>query len=172
MPTNAPNFEPVSVSAAARKLLKYDEGASASWSEPDAATWAVFCFRWRAGDPTARMAARGHRPEYCMTGSGHELNADLGTRYLPVHNLKLPFRTYVFDSHAQPLHVFFCLWEDGTEKQTGFAKTKYNDRIRSVLNRRRGLGQQTLEIICRGYETIDQAQAAVTARLPDLIKLD
>jgi hypothetical protein len=36
----------------------------------------------------------------------------------------------------------------------------------------RGLGQQTLEIICSGYQGIEQAQAAVTARLPELIKIE
>ena len=68
--------------------------------------------------------------------------------------------------------VRFCLWEDGAESQVGFGKSKQGDRLRSVLDRRRGQGQQTLEIICSGYEGIEQAQAAVTARLPNLIKIE
>jgi hypothetical protein len=86
--------------------------------------------------------------------------------------LNLPFRTYIFDAPDRPLYVFFCLWEDGAEKQSGFAKTKYHDRLRSVLADRRSLGQQTLEIICSGYDGIEQAQAAVTARLSDLVARD
>jgi exosortase/archaeosortase family protein len=171
-PTNAPSYREVPVSPFARKLLKYDQGTSAAWTEPDGSDWFVTCLRWRAGDPTARMSALAHRPEYCMTGSGHKLNAKLGTKYLPADGLKLPFRTYVFDAPGRPLYVFFCLWEDATKQQTGFAKTKYHDRLRGVLDRRRGLGQQTLEIICSGYQGIEQAQAAVTARLPELIKLE
>ena len=171
-PTNTPAYGEVPVSKAAQKLLKYDQGTTAAWTESDDSDWSVFCFRWRAGDPTARMSALGHRPEYCMTGSGHQMNAELGTKYLPANGLKLPFRTYIFDAPARPLYVFFCLWEDGAEQQRGFAKTKYHDRLRSVLDRRRGLGQQTLEIICSGYQGIEQAQAAVTARLPGLIKIE
>jgi exosortase len=171
-PTNLPSFREIPVSQFARKLLKYDQGILGAWTEADGTQWSVFCFRWRAGDPTARMAARGHRPEYCMVGSGHQMNKDFGTKYLPVNGLSLPFRTYLFDAPERPLYVFFCLWEDATEKQTGFAKTKYHDRLRSVLDRRRGLGQQTLEIICSGYASMDDAQAAVTTRLPELIRVE
>jgi len=171
-PTNLPGFHEVPISQSVRKLLKYDEGSTACWAEADGSQWSVDCFRWRAGSPTARMSARGHRPEYCMTGSGHEMNADLGTKYLPANGLKLPFRTYIFDAPEQPLYIFFCLWEDGSEKQTGFAKTKYHDRLRSVLAGRRGLGQQTLEIIVGGYPSFDAAEQAVRARLPGLIKVE
>ncbi len=100
------------------------------------------------------------------------MNAELGIKFLRSGPLALPFRTYVFDAPARPAYVFFCLWEDGTEIQTGFAKTKYHDRLRSVLDRRRGLGQQTLEIICTGYNSMEEAQSAVTARLPTLIKTE
>jgi exosortase len=171
-PTNLPGFREVPISQFARKLLKYDDGITASWQEAGGSQWAVYCFRWRAGSPTARMSALGHRPEYCMTGSGHEMNADLGTRYLRANGLNLPFRTYIFDSPQRPLYVFFCLWEDGTEKQTGFAKTKYHERLRSALAGRRGLGQQTLEIIVSGYSNIDAAEQAVRERLPGLIKTE
>ena len=171
-PTNSPGYREVPVSQFARKLLKYDDGRTACWAEADGSQWSVYCFRWRAGSPTARMSALGHRPEYCMTGSGHTMNADLGTMYLPANGLNLPFRTYIFDSPQQPLYVFFCLWEDGTETQTGFAKTKYHDRLRSALAGRRGLGQQTLEIIVSGYSNIEAADQEVRERLPDLIRIE
>jgi hypothetical protein len=41
-----------------------------------------------------------------------------------------------------------------------------------MLNRRRSFGQQTLEIICSGYDRIGQAQAAVAVRPPELIKIE
>jgi exosortase len=171
-PTNLPSFREVPVSQSTRKLLKYDDSRTAWWQEADGSQWSVSCFRWRAGSPTARMSARGHRPEYCMTGSGHQMNADLGTKYLPANGLKLPFRTYIFDAPERPLYVFFCLWEDASEKQTGFAKTKYHDRLRSALAGRRGLGQQTLEIILSGYTSLEAAEQAVRERLPDLIQIE
>src|SRR6266498_1683762 len=146
-PTNLASFRVVAVPESARKVLKYDLGTATSWEEPDGTQWFAYCFRWRPGDPTARMSALGHRPEYCLTGSGHELKAERGTKYFPAHGLELPFSTYTFDDSQRPLHVFFCLWEDEAEKQIGFGRSKYLDRLRSVLAGRGGLGQQTFEIV-------------------------
>jgi exosortase len=171
-PTNSPSFREVPISEFARKLLKYDQGATGSWTEADGTQWSAYCFRWRAGDPTARMSALGHRPEYCLTGSGHELKANLGIKFVPVSGLELPFRTYLFESAERPLQVFFCLWQDGAEKQAGFSPSKYADRLRATLEGRRGLGQQTLEIICSGYTGIADADQAVRERLPQLLRID
>ena len=169
LPTNAPSYREVEISKFARGLLKYDQGVAGSWKAEDGTDWSAFCFRWQAGDSTARMSARSHRPEHCLAGSGHQMNADYGTKYLLVNGLNLPFRTYIFDAPQRPVYIFFCLWEDGSEWQRGFAKTKYHDRLRSVLAGRRGLGQQTLEIICHGYATIEDAKTALAARLPTLV---
>jgi exosortase len=170
LPTNLPSFSKAAVPESALKLLKYDQGTVGLWQDLDGLKWQTFCFRWQAGNPTARMSALGHRPEYCLTGSGHELRADLGTRFIPVAGLDLPFRAYVFDDSPRTLYVFFCLWEDGAEKQAGFGRSKSLDRLRSVLAGRRGLGQQTLEIVLNGCENIQDAERALRQRLPDLIQ--
>jgi hypothetical protein len=70
------------------------------------------------------------------------------------------------------MRAVFSLWKDGTEKQTGFANTKYLDRLRSALAGRRGLGQQTLKIIVSGYSNISEAEDAVQKRLPNLIRIE
>lgn len=171
-PTNLATFSYAEIPDAARKLLKYDAGSTGSWHESDGTRWQAFCFRWRAGDPTARMSALGHRPEYCLTGAGNELKADLGTRFIPAAGFDLPFRAYVFNDSQQTLYVFFCLWEDGAEKQMGFGRSKSADRLRSVLRGRRGLGQQTLEIVVSGCKGISDAERAVRERLPELIQAE
>ncbi len=171
-PTNLPSFRAVTASKYAQKLLQHDAESGGAWEEPDGTKWTVYCFRWRAGDATARMSALSHRPEYCLVGSGHNLVASHGTRYLPANGLELPFRLYTFNSAERPLHVFFCLWEDGTETQPGFGRNKYLDRLSGVLAGRRGMGQQTLEIICSGYSSMEEADKAVRQRLPDLIDIE
>jgi exosortase len=171
-PTNLTTFNYSEIPDEARKLLKYDAGTTASWQEPDGTQWQAFCFRWRAGDPTARMSALGHRPEYCLTGAGNELKAYLGTTFIPAAGFDLPFRAYVFNDSQQTLYVFFCLWEDDAEKQMGFGRSKYADRLRSVLRGRRGLGQQTLEIVVSGCKSISDAERVVRDRLPDLIRAE
>src|SRR5207247_2444147 len=72
-PTNLASFRVLTVPESARKLLKYDQGIATSWEEADGTQWFAYCFRWRPADPTARLSALAHRPEYCLTASGHGL---------------------------------------------------------------------------------------------------
>ena len=172
LPTNSPSFSPVPISAFARKLLKYDEGATGSWEESDGSKWSTFCLRWRAGDPVSRLAARNHRPEICLSGSGHRITTDFGLKYFKMKGLELPFRVQIFDAPEQPTYVFFCLWEDEAEIQSGIRAPSHSDRLSSVLKGRRGLGQQTLEIICSGYPGIEEAERSVRERLPSLVQVE
>ncbi|MCW5556040.1 MAG: exosortase/archaeosortase family protein [Verrucomicrobiae bacterium] len=169
-PTNSPGAREIPISKLARSKLNYDHASTLSWEEPDGSKWSAYCFRWNAGVATSRMSARDHRPEYCLGGSGYNCQADLGVRYLSAHGLELPFRTYIFERSEVVLYVFHCLWEDGAAKQKGFGTSKYLDRLETVLEGKRRLGQQTLEIIVSGYPDIETAEAAVRQRLPSLIQ--
>jgi exosortase/archaeosortase family protein len=171
-PTNLPSFQPIKVPPTSAKLLKHDMENGGSWTEPDGTKWSVFCFRWKEGDPAARMSAQGHRPEYCLVGSGHEMKSMSDIKFIEANGLNFPFRFYTFNSSGQPMHVFFCLWEDGAEKQDGFGKSKQGDRLRTVLAGRRGMGQQTLEIICTGYQDMEAAEKALRQRLPEIIRIE
>src|SRR4029077_4013421 len=104
-------------------------GEGFSWEEPDGGKWSAYFFRWRAGEATSRMAARDHRPEICLPSRGYKVTTDLGILNLPAHGLTLPFRAYVFEDAGRVLYVFFCLWEDGTDKQAGLGRSKYLDRL-------------------------------------------
>jgi exosortase len=171
LPGNTPNARELPVSKEIRQILKCDQGSDFSWEDPDGSQWSAFFFRWRAGEATSRMAARDHRPEICLPSRGFKVKADLGVHFLPVQGLELPFRTYIFEETGHVLYVFFCLWEDGAEKQAGLGRSKYLDRLDSVLAGRRRLGQQTLEIIVGGYGSMDEAEQAVRQRLPSLVQI-
>jgi hypothetical protein len=171
LPTSSPAARENPVSKEIRQLLKCDHGSDFSWEEPDGSKWSAFFFRWRAGEATSRMAARDHRPEICLPSRGYKVKADLGIHFLPAHGLELPFRAYIFADAGRVLYVFFCLWEDGADKQTGLGRSKYLDRLDSVLAGRRRLGQQTLEIVVSGYAGMEEAEQAVRQRLPSLVQL-
>jgi len=172
LPSNSPSAREIPVSKEIRDILKCDQGSDFSWEEPDGSKWSAFFFRWRAGEATSRMAARDHRPEICLPSRGYQVEADLGIHFLPVHGLELPFRAYTFAEEGRLLHVFFCLWEDGAEKQTGLGRSKYLDRLDSVLAGKRRLGQQTLELVVSGYASMEEAEQAIRKRLPSLIQLE
>lgn len=169
-PANSLSARNNPVSKEIRDILKCDQGSDFSWEETDGSKWSAFFFRWRAGEATSRMAARDHRPEICLPSRGYKVEADLGIHFLPAQGLELPFRAYTFAEAGRVLHVFFCLWEDGAEKQTGLGRSKYLDRLDSVLAGRRRLGQQTLEIVVSGYVSMEEAEQALRQRLPSLIQ--
>jgi exosortase len=171
-PTNSPSALKRPVSKEIRQILKCDQGDGFSWEEQDGSKWSAFFFRWRSGEATSRMAARDHCPEICLPSRGYNVKADLGILLLPAHGLQLPFRAYIFKDEERPLYVFFCLWEDGADKQTGLGRSKYLDRLNSVLAGKRRLGQQTLEIIVNGYASEQEAVQAMRQRLPSLIQLE
>jgi len=169
-PTNSPSAREIPMSKLARSKLKYDQASTWAWEEPDGSKWAAYCFRWNAGVASSRMAARDHRPEYCLGGSGYNCQADLGISYFPAQGLELPFRNYVFERGGVVLYVFHCLWEEGALEQRGFGTSKYLDRLRAVQLGKRYLGQQTLEIVVSGYANMEEAERAVRRRLPGLIQ--
>jgi exosortase len=170
-PTNSPTARKIFIDKDTRKVLKYDQGTALSWDEPDGNNWSAFFFRWREGEATSRMAARDHRPEICLPSTGYRLKTDSGIHFMPAQGLELPFRAYTFEEAGRVLHVFFCLWEDGAEKQAGLGKSKYLDRLDSVLAGKRRVGQQTLEIIISGYKDMEEAELALRQRLPNFIQL-
>jgi hypothetical protein len=170
-PTNSPSAHKLWIGKEVRQILKCDQGDGLFWEEPDGSNWSAYFFRWRAGEATSRMAARDHRPEICLPSTGYKVKTDKGILLLSARGLELPFRAYIFEDAGRVLYVFFCLWEDGAEKQTGLGRSQYLDRLDSVLAGRRRLGQQTLEIIVSGYASMAEAEQAVRQRLPSLIQL-
>ena len=95
---------------------------------------------------------------------------DAGLDYFEVGVLQIPFRKYTYDVNGSPVHVFFCLWEDGSEKQIGMLGSKGADRVRTALSGRRRLGQQTLELVLSGYASLAEAGKAVRTHLPALTR--
>ena len=95
---------------------------------------------------------------------------DAGLDYFEVGALQIPFRKYTYDVNGGPVHVFFCLWEDGSEKQIGMLGSKGADRVRTALSGRRRLGQQTLELVLSGYASLAEAGKAVRTHLPALTR--
>ena len=153
------------------KLLAFDEGASGKWAQ-DGVEWSAHFFRWKPSSVQSVIHSRLHRPEICLPASGLRQLGDSELVTFDVAPLKIPFRKYTFGAEGRSMYVFFCQWEDGAEQQTGMQASKQADRLQSVLSGRRMVGQQTLEIILGGCDSLDKAEQAVRSRLPDLIKLD
>ena len=141
----------------------------------------LYVFRWKPGKNSA-LLANLHRPDVCLPASGWTQVADDGVRNYPVSgSSELPFRHFEFqrafeNSAPQTAHAFYCLSEDrasgasasrqdanATPNSPGMygspSEWTRTERLRTVLEGRRHLGQQVIEAIFVSSEPFSTADA-------------
>jgi exosortase len=168
-PTEQPGFAEVTLPERTLQLLNFDEGDTATWRTSEGTKWDVFFFRWEPRSIEQVIHARVHRPDRCLPAAGLRLVKDSGVAFFDAGGIALPLRQYTYEVEGKMLHVFFCLWEDGGEKQSGMS-TMYGERIRAALVGRRLLGQQTLQMVVSGHQNIEDAAGELRQLLPRLVK--
>ncbi len=169
MPSGHAAFKPIEIPAGAREQLRHDRELCGTWMASGGRTWTVYWLDWNPRKAGHTLRARQHRPELCLTAAGLRLEEDYGIRRIRAGEVDLPFRAYRFSAGGEVLHVFFLLWEDGMDSQTG-ALGAVQEQLLSAWRGRRFFGQQTLEIVLDGYGTMDEALEAVRAELPQWIE--
>jgi exosortase len=156
----------------------------------------LYLFRWKPGRNSA-LLANLHRPDVCLPASGWTQVADDGVRNYPVTgSFELPFRHFEFqrafgDSPPQTAHAFYCLSEDrASGSSSALARRSLGkggshganspgmsgsrsewtraERLRSVMEGRRHLGQQVIEAIFISSEPFSAADAK--SHLRDLVR--
>jgi exosortase len=201
-PLNAPNFHEIKIEDEERRILRFDRGRGAAWTltalhSTDAAsstarplTCTLFFFRWNSGKNSA-LLANLHRPDVCLPAIGWNQTGDAGVKKYPVaSDLSLPFRHFEFhhgtpeQATLQTAHTFYCVWEDRVspsaaksrlpEMSTAPSEWTRDERVRAVLEGRRHLGQQVMELVIQGRGAVDESEVNEQfARLvPALIKVE
>jgi exosortase/archaeosortase family protein len=150
-------------------------------SRPNTISCLLYVFRWKPGRNSA-LLANLHRPDVCLPASGWTQVADDGVRNYPVSgSSELPFRHFEFqrtfeNSAPQTAHAFYCLSEDraagastprqganATPNSPGMSGSPSSwtraERLRTVLEGRRHLGQQVIEAILVSSEPFSTADA-------------
>ncbi|MDP9291587.1 MAG: archaeosortase/exosortase family protein, partial [Verrucomicrobiota bacterium] len=164
-PAGEARFKEIEIAEAAAQSLQYDEGRGGAWTEPDGTYWQVYFFQWKAGPARSRILARTHRPEICLPASGITLQSEDRPVEISAGNISIPFRAYTFqEANGQPMHVFFCLWQDRREANVRVDWGRM-DGLQMVLDGERNVGQQVLEVAISGYATMAEAEAALRRRL-------
>jgi exosortase len=197
-PRAAPNFRELKIDEEVRRQLRFDQGHAVSWTSPaesspatsnpsssKTVTCLLYLFRWNPGRNSA-LLANLHRPDVCLPAIGWNQVADTGVRNYPVTgSFDLPFRHFEFrhdtpeNSAQQIAHAFYCLWEDRAPSpsaagsklpQMAAAHSTWtrDERIRQVLEGRRHLGQQVMEVVFMGSEQIPAADAE--SRFGELVR--
>ena len=172
LPEGKTGFEKVELAPRTIQLLKYDLAVTGQRRMEDGSEWSVLFFRWRPRSIESVIYSRIHRPDVCLPASGFREVSDSELIQVEAGGLKLPFRKYTYEMDGRKLYVFFCQWEDGPENQSGMRSSGQADRLQSVLEGRRLVGQQTLEIIVSDGRSLDQAEQQLRKDLPALIRLE
>ena len=150
----------------------------------------LYFFRWDSGKNSA-LLANLHRPDVCLPAIGWNQAGDAGVKKYPVTpNLALPFRHFEFrhgpsDQPAQQTaHAFYCLWEDRVSPSRGKSQLPEmttspsawtrNERVRAVLEGRRHLGQQVMEVIiqARGPVNDNEVEEEFARLVPEIVTLE
>jgi exosortase len=197
-PEAAPNFHELKIDKEIRRVLRFDEGQAAVWTSPAAPSpdilkpskskqvvYFLYLFHWKAGRNSA-VLANLHRPDVCLPAIGWVQVADTGVRDYPVTgSFSLPFRHFEFrhgseNSPPEFAHAFYCLTEDRIPAPSGSGSTRRaqmagahstwtrDERIRQVLEGRRHLGQQVMEVVFVSSNPISATGAE--SRLHDLVR--
>jgi exosortase len=178
------------------KAAAWTAASPVNRSESNTISCLLYVFRWKPGKNSA-LLANLHRPDVCLPASGWTQVTDDGVRSYPVSgSFELPFRHFEFQrsfegSPLQIAHAFYCLSEDrASGTSTSLARRSLGEggrantnspgmfgsrsewtraeRLRSVVEGRRHLGQQVIEAIFISSEPFSAAEAE--SHLRDLIR--
>ena len=173
-PEKQPAFAEIPLSQPVKDMA-FDIGRQAHWRETDGTTWTMFHFRWLPGLATTRIAARWHNPDICLIAAGFQRVAEYEPAIIRKGDIELLFRTYRFDVNDQKNFVFFCVWEDRRDPGEELRPPdEWNpaSRVHAVLQRRRHLGQQVLEIAISGVADEKAALAVFRQRILAFVQPD
>jgi len=171
-PRDNPSFRESPLAEATRRVLRPDEGISASWTEAGHLQWQVIYLRWDAGRVVGYLA-KSHTPQICMSGAGFNLRASSPTRFFSLHGIQLPFCSYVFGRDGDSTHLYYCRWEDRPSKEMNVGEKRIRVALfRSVWMGRGNGGQRVLEVAIRGIADQNEADAAFTRELEKLIRIE
>jgi exosortase/archaeosortase family protein len=175
-PTERSGLREIHISARARAELKYDEGRSMAWREPDGSLWQAFYFRW---GPAASLServrvacARTHRPDICLPAAGRNLRRNLGVKDFAVAGMRMPFRVYEFEESGRPLFVYWAATEDGTRGWLSNLREGTRSRIAAALAGSRCVSQRVLEVAVWGHAEEAQADAALQRWLAEALQAE
>lgn len=172
-PDQDAGFHKGEISQTSLAILRCTDSRAASWLDDNGNDWSAFLLKWAPGRNSEQLA-KGHRPDICFPAAGSQLVKDYGLVQLQPNGVKMVFHNQMFSNSAGYMYVFYCLWSDrvSPHEENNMDKEVESQagRIRAVLDGKRNLGQQVLEIVIRGPDTDDAALKLLKAQLPDLVR--
>jgi exosortase len=172
-PKQNPNFKKTAIAPESLAILRCSNSDAAAWEDENGYQWSAFFLRWNAGKNSVQLA-KGHRPDICFPAAGANLVARLGQITATVNGVPIPFQHQTFASKTGVMQVFYCLWSDhisANEKNSAISNSR-DSRLQAVLDGKRNLGQQVLEVVISGPTSDDSAVSLFQQTLPSLVRLN
>ncbi|MBC8009259.1 MAG: archaeosortase/exosortase family protein, partial [Burkholderiales bacterium] len=171
-PGRAPQFKRGEFAERTLALLKFNQGATASWQAEHAYPWQMYALHWNPGRVSKHLSS-SHHPTVCLPATGMTLVRELGGWECVVNGVRLPFSTYLFAQGDQEVYVFHAIVEDRPLRpgeSTHYRQVDTTERLRSVWRGERNLGQHVVGIALIGAASPEDARDIVFRQLVPVIR--
>jgi exosortase len=171
-PEKAPNFRLGKFSDRTFALLKYNNGGTADWLADAGYPFQMYYLDWEPGR-VSKFLSSSHYPTVCLPATGLKLVQEMGVWDCELDGLQIPFATYIFDEGGRDVYVFHAIIEDRPLRpgeHFSYRQVTSEERIASVLNGERNLGQHVIGIALRGAGSPSDAREIVVRVLKNVIR--
>lgn len=171
-PADAPHFRKGEFAERTLALLKFNEGATASWVAEGGHPWQMYALEWRPGR-VSKFLSSAHYPTVCLPATGLEFVAELGVWDCEVNGVRLPFTIYLFSQGGRDVYVFHAIIEDRplrTGEVVSYRQVDSSERLRSVWHGERNLGQRVIGIALLSATSPTEARDLVERVLGTMIR--
>lgn len=171
-PEQAPGFKFGEFAERTLALLKFNEGATASWEVDGIYPWQMYALDWKPGR-VSKFLASSHYPTVCLPATGLKLESELGSWECNANGVRIPFATYLFKRGNHDVYVFHAIIEDRplrAGETASYRQVDSSERLRSVWAGERNLGQHVIGIALLAASSPDEARAVVERVLRSVIR--
>ncbi|AHF92569.1 exosortase [Opitutaceae bacterium TAV5] len=171
-PVDAPRYRKGEFAERTLALLKFNEGATASWVAEGGHPWQMYALEWRPGR-VSKFLSSSHYPTVCLPATGLEFVAELGAWDCEVNGIRLPFTIYLFSQGGRDVYVFHAIIEDRPLRpgeSVSYRQVDSSERLRSVWHGERNLGQRVIGIALLSATSPADARAVVERVLHTMIR--
>lgn len=170
-PSSAPFYQEDEFSEITKTILKFNEGNAASWEGPSGNQWRIYLLEWEP-KRVSRKLVSAHTPEVCYPAAGYNLESFLGINTVVSNGIPFDFRTYLFKERETYFYVFHGVWEEKTSPTSNLLEIEplsRKERINTVIDGKRNLGQKILGVSVLGPTTLEEAILELNKTLSTII---
>ncbi|MCZ6673199.1 MAG: exosortase/archaeosortase family protein, partial [Verrucomicrobia bacterium] len=170
-PESAKYYQEDEFSDITKTILKFNNGKGASWEGTRGDFWRMYLLEW---DPkrVSKKLVSAHTPEVCYPAAGFNMESYLGNEMITTNGVSINFRTYLFRHEDKYFYVFHGVWEEKVsyvDLQMETEPLSRRQRIKTVTEGKRNLGQKILGVSIIGPKTLEEAKSKLIEALSSII---